>query len=286
MAAAPHGATRFGVGHIDMKNIGEALGFRPPPGSLAAEAQSAAAKHPEARAGVPEQMLRQAALEDAARTRNERGNTNVNPNALGEAEARKLMSEEHKALGYRPPPGSLAAEAQDAASKRPQGAAYLAAHDLQRTDLEDAAKTTEGANAQANIDLDKVGKAEARKNMSEEHKALGYRPPRRSLASDAQAAAAKHPDASVGAGTAVLSKAALEDAKKIESQRNAPSQTDAPDVDLTTISAPEPRALQSEEQKTLGYRPPSHSIAAQTQSVVDNRANETVSKDLTATIQS
>lgn len=32
-------------------------------------------------------------------------------------EARKLMSAEHKALGYRPPPGSLAAQAQSAADK-------------------------------------------------------------------------------------------------------------------------------------------------------------------------
>lgn len=30
------------------------------------------------------------------------------------------MSEEHKALGYRPPPGSLAADAQAAAAKRPE----------------------------------------------------------------------------------------------------------------------------------------------------------------------
>ena len=32
-------------------------------------------------------------------------------------DARKLMSHEHKALGFRPPPGSLAAEAQAAAAK-------------------------------------------------------------------------------------------------------------------------------------------------------------------------
>lgn len=31
------------------------------------------------------------------------------------------MSEEHKALGYRPPPGSLAADAQAAAAKHPHG---------------------------------------------------------------------------------------------------------------------------------------------------------------------
>lgn len=33
------------------------------------------------------------------------------------ADARKLMSYEHRALGYRPPPGSLAAEAQAVAAK-------------------------------------------------------------------------------------------------------------------------------------------------------------------------
>jgi hypothetical protein len=33
------------------------------------------------------------------------------------------MSEEHKALGYRPPPGSLAADAQAAAAKHPSGKA-------------------------------------------------------------------------------------------------------------------------------------------------------------------
>lgn len=37
--------------------------------------------------------------------------------SLSEADARKLMSAEHKALGYRPPPGSLAAAAQAAAAK-------------------------------------------------------------------------------------------------------------------------------------------------------------------------
>lgn len=36
------------------------------------------------------------------------------------AEARKIMSVEHKALGFRPPPGSLAAEAQAAAAKHPE----------------------------------------------------------------------------------------------------------------------------------------------------------------------
>ena len=52
--------------------------------------------------------------------------------------------------------------------------------------------------------------------MSEEHKALGYRPPPGSLAAEAQAAAARHPHSSAGLDPAILTKAALEDAKKIE----------------------------------------------------------------------
>lgn len=52
--------------------------------------------------------------------------------------------------------------------------------------------------------------------MSEEHKALGYRPPPGSLAAEAQAAAAKHPHSTAGVDAVTLAKAALEDAKKIE----------------------------------------------------------------------
>ena len=37
------------------------------------------------------------------------------------ADARKIMSEEHKILGFRPPHGSFAAEIQSAASKHPEG---------------------------------------------------------------------------------------------------------------------------------------------------------------------
>ena len=51
----------------------QALGYRPPPGSLAAEAQKAAAKHPEATLNVDPIELRQAAQTDAARIEAERG---------------------------------------------------------------------------------------------------------------------------------------------------------------------------------------------------------------------
>ena len=37
------------------------------------------------------------------------------------AEARKVMSEEHKILGFRPPHGSFAAEVQSIAAKHPEG---------------------------------------------------------------------------------------------------------------------------------------------------------------------
>jgi hypothetical protein len=45
----------------------KALGYRPPPGSLAAEAQAAAAKHPNTSEHIDENTLREAARSDAAR---------------------------------------------------------------------------------------------------------------------------------------------------------------------------------------------------------------------------
>lgn len=50
----------------------KALGYRPPPGSLAATAQAEAAKHPEAKLGLPEEALTQAAMEDAVRIEEQR----------------------------------------------------------------------------------------------------------------------------------------------------------------------------------------------------------------------
>lgn len=123
--------------------------------------------------------------------------------------------------------------------------------------------------------------------MSEEHRALGYRPPPGSLAAMAQAAAAKHPDASAGVDPATLAQAALEDAKQIAAERSSNesasshSSASSPDptaqLHLNTISAPEARTLQSEEHKLLGHRPPAGSVAAQAQSVVDQRAQVPVS---------
>ena len=58
-------------------------------------------------------------------------------------------------------------------------------------------------------------------------------------------------------------------------QRRA-SQSPTSEVNLETIAADEARAIQSEEQKILGYRPPADSLAAQAQSAVDSRADDAV----------
>ena len=103
--------------------------------------------------------------------------------------------------------------------------------------------------------------------MSEEHRALGYRPPHGSLAATAQAAAARHPDAHAGVDATTLAQAALQDAKHIEASRaskspssasSSPSSTKArrasdvssvsmEPLQFATIAAPEARILQSEE---------------------------------------
>ena len=70
------------------------------------------------------------------------------------------MSEEHKARGYRPPPGSLAAQARSAATKHPNGVLdeLHDMHDLQRTALEGVAKIeANAASAAATINLDTIG---------------------------------------------------------------------------------------------------------------------------------
>ena len=93
--AARHGTARFAP-RIDLKIISEAdarklmsvehkaLGYRPPPGSLAAEAQAEAAKHPQTAAQINEEQLRLAALADAERIKNERERNGVDLSSIGE----------------------------------------------------------------------------------------------------------------------------------------------------------------------------------------------------------
>jgi hypothetical protein len=88
------------------------------------------------------------------------------------------------------------------------------------------------------IDLKSIGESEARKIMSYEHKALGYRPPPGSLASQAQAEAAKHPKGGpTPPDPIMLKQAALSDAAKIESERGQPipKSTVVDGIDLSSI---------------------------------------------------
>lgn len=244
--AANHNTQSFGSGRIDLKNIGEAearklmsaehraLGYRPPPGSLAATAQAEAAMHPQATVGLPEQVSVEAAVEDAIRVEEQR-TAGIDLNQVGEAEARRLLSEEHRALGYRPPSGSLAAQAQGAAAKHPDATVLADSHDLQRAAVEDAAQIAK--DKKGGVDLNSIGEAEARKLFSEEHKALGYHPPPGSLAAEAQSAAAKHPDASNGVDAATLTKAAVDDARAVETRSQAGEPPVPPLVGVGFISA-------------------------------------------------
>jgi hypothetical protein len=81
------------------------------------------------------------------------------------AEAKVIMSAEHKALGFRPPPDSLAAQAQAAAAKHPEAHLDVDPDVLREIARSDAAKitservsTSSGAQqAKAGLDLEKVG---------------------------------------------------------------------------------------------------------------------------------
>ncbi|CDO70435.1 hypothetical protein BN946_scf184999.g76 [Trametes cinnabarina] len=279
-----------GAGLVNLKDISEAdarrimseehraLGYRPPPGSLASQAQAVIARHESRRADehaltLDEEQIRQAALADAERIKQQKegsaeGSAEVDLDAIGEAEARKLMSDEHKALGYRPPPDSLASEAQSAAVKHPDASAGVDTTLLAKAALEDAIRVASGNGGSHDLDLSRVGEAEARRLMSEEHRALGYRPPPGSLASTAQSEAAKHPYASADLDPAALAQAALEDAKKISAERAC---------NLTNIG--EARKLMSEEHKTLGYRPPAGSLAATAQSAASKHPDASAGID-------
>ena len=144
-----------------MSHEHKALGFRPPPGSLAAEAQSAAARHPEGDGThLDDNTLREIALRDAERIKADRelnivGEINVGAVSKGASPsslshristnqcllfvmgmlarciegASEIQSAEHEALGHRPPSGSLAAEAQSAAAQHPHGGTFDPAAD-------------------------------------------------------------------------------------------------------------------------------------------------------------
>ena len=198
------------------------LGFRPPHGSLAAEVQAAAAKHPEGNPGkqLPDPVtLKELARQDAQRILAERkvadataspgtkaahvnGNGKavkppstggVNLGSLSAAEARTLMSHEHKALGFRPPPGSLAAEAQAAAAKRPEGAGVPAVDPevLKEIALKDAEriKADREVNLVGEINVSTIDQEGAERLEQATKEVLGLTLPSDSLAGEARRAA-------------------------------------------------------------------------------------------------
>ena len=69
------------------------------------------------------QVLKVAALKDANRIQME--TPRIDLDKVGVKDARIIMSEEHKTLGYRPPPDSLAARAQRSSTKHPDSSLGL-----------------------------------------------------------------------------------------------------------------------------------------------------------------
>ncbi|KAF9006974.1 hypothetical protein BDQ17DRAFT_1540044 [Cyathus striatus] len=166
-----------------------------------------------------ELTVTQVAVHDAARVAAEC----VDASNLTQAEVHKLAFEEHKTLGYHPPKGSLAAKAQGEDSE------YHNVTNVKEATLKDAAKVAierqepvPERSVSAGLDLDQIGEVEGRKLVSNEHKALGHRPPHELLAAVAQSAAAKHPNTGKDSLTEEdrqkLARAALLDAARIEAE--------------------------------------------------------------------
>ncbi|OBZ75004.1 hypothetical protein A0H81_05317 [Grifola frondosa] len=219
----------------------------------------------------------------------------IDLSAIGKVEARKIMSEEHRVLGFRPPHGSFAAEAQAAAAKHPEGCPGSSPPDnnkLKEVAREDALRilaernTHAGTSKEGSVHTDRVsgdGKdvgggshspntgvnlstisaAEARSLMSHEHRALGYRPPPGSLAAEAQAAAARHPE---GNGATLdddtLREIALRDAERIKADRES---NVVSDVNISAIGEEGAATLASATKHALGHTPLTASLAAEAQ---------------------
>lgn len=86
---------------------------------------------------IDSQVLKVAALEDANRI--QMATLGIDLDKVGAKDARIIMSEEHKSLGYRPPPDSLAAKAQRSSAKHPDSSLGLdnaTLREAARTDAE------------------------------------------------------------------------------------------------------------------------------------------------------
>jgi hypothetical protein len=85
---------------------------------------------------IDPEALKVAALEDANRIRG--ATLSIDLDKVGVRDARIIMSEEHKNLGYRPPPDSLAAKVQRSATKHPDSSLGLDAATLREVARADA----------------------------------------------------------------------------------------------------------------------------------------------------
>lgn len=209
----------------------------------------------------------------------------IDLDAIGKAEARKIMSEEHRILGFRPPHGSLAAEAQAAAAKHPEGnptklpdpvklkelarqdAVRILAERKTNADPDSPTKANGNGIAKAakisppvgGVNLATISAAEARTLMSHEHRALGFRPPPGSLAAEAQAAAAKHPDGpGVSVDSDTLKDIALRDAERIKADREL---NIVNEVNVSTLGKVGAERVAEAEEEALGRSPPPGSLA-------------------------
>ncbi|KAI0370912.1 hypothetical protein BV20DRAFT_1112882 [Pilatotrama ljubarskyi] len=275
----------------------------PPPAAVALNASTARANGN--RSGSPNGSVKSAkghrrtssAASDIAKA------AGIDLDAVSMAEARKVMSEEHKILGFRPPHGSFAAEVQSIAAKHPEGKPGASPPDtakLKEIAREDALrilaerKTNTGADKDAlpptakpvngsdkhvtparhsppdpSVNLNKISADAARVLMSHEHRALGFRPPPGSLAAEAQSAAARHPD---GDGTHLdddtLREIALRDAERIKADRELNLHGES-GINVSTLGKEAAAAVASAEARALGHPPPKGSLAAEAQSAAD-----------------
>jgi hypothetical protein len=85
---------------------------------------------------IDPEALKVAALEDANRIKE--ATLSIDLDKVGVKDARIIMSEEHKSLGYRPPPDSLAAKAQRSSTKHPHSSLGLDAAMLREAARADA----------------------------------------------------------------------------------------------------------------------------------------------------
>lgn len=121
----------------------EVVGDIPPFDTLAVVAETGGPTEPELMkdtmaptSTVDLEVLKVAALEDANRILG--ATLSIDLDKVGVKDARIIMSEEHKSLGYRPPPDSLAAKAQRSSTKHPDSSLGLDAATLREAARADA----------------------------------------------------------------------------------------------------------------------------------------------------